>query len=230
VRKLVTTLVVLLVVLIAADRIALVVTQKVVAERMQAAGALSSRPSVHIRGFPFLTQAFAGRYDRVDVEAEDIRRNGVTLGSFDVRVVGAEIPLKDALSGSVEAVPVASLKARAVITYAELASDSGLLSATITPKGDGVEVVGKIKIQGMTLSGKATSTVRLSGSRLLVTAKSVSILGAHNALFDRLVAGLLDFDVPIAALPYGLKLTGASAQPSGVVINAATGPTVLRSP
>jgi hypothetical protein len=228
VRKLVITFLVLLVVLLAADRVAVAVAQSVVAGKMRTAGGLSTTPTVRIRGFPFLTQALAGRYDRIDVKAEDVQRSGVTLGSFDVRVNGAQIPLSDALHGKVTDVPVASLSARTLVTYVELANDSGLLSATVTPKGDLVEVTGRIKVQGITLSGKATSTVRLKGSSLVVQAKSVSILGAHSSLLDRFVVGLLDFDVPISALPYGLRLNGATATPAGVVLTAATGPTVLR--
>ena len=113
-----------------------------VAEKLQASGGLTSKPSVSIKGFPFLTQAFHGRYDRVEVSAKALSRGGVRLARLDVTVVGARIPLADALSGHIKSVPVESLSANAVVTYVDLAHRSKLADASLTPVAGGVKVTG----------------------------------------------------------------------------------------
>lgn len=216
-RKVVTTLVVLVALLVAADRITVHYVNQSVADRMREDGALDVTPTVDIRGFPFLTQAVRGRYDEIAVDIHDVTRNGVTVSRLDVTVTGAELPLSKV--GTATAVPVRGLSARAVLTYVELAHESGLAGITLRPLGDLVEVKGTIA----GISATATSRISLQGDRVLVRAQSVKALGASTSL----IRDKLDFSVRVPVLPYGLRLTGATVGADGVVLTAASGPTVL---
>jgi hypothetical protein len=216
VRKLLTALVVLAALLVAADRITVHYVDRSVADRMREDGQLDVTPDVDIRGFPFLTQALRGRYGHVDVHVRDLRRNGVTVSRLDVAVLGAELPLSKV--GSATAVPVEGLRAPAVITYYELAHSSGLAGVTVAPAGNGVAVTGTVA--GVTAT--ATSTLALRGDRVVVTARSIRGAGVSLPL-----KGLLDFSVRIPALPYGLHLDSAVARPDGVHLAASSGRTVL---
>jgi hypothetical protein len=217
VKRLLTLVVVLLVLLVGVDRAVVHYVDQALADRMQEDGALGSTPTVKVRGFPFLTQAARGEYDEIDVAIRDVTRNGVTVSRLDVTVLGAKLPLSQV--GKTTAVPVLGLRAEAVLTYLELAHESGLAGLTIRPSGDLVEVTGKVA----GISATATSRIVLQGDRVLVRAQSIKALGASTSLLK----DKLDFSVRLPVLPYNLKLTGASAESDGVRLTASSGPTVL---
>ena len=204
-RKLLVSLLVLVALLVAADRITVHYVDKALADRMQEDGHLERRPVVDVRGFPFLVQAARGRYDRTDVHIRDVTRNGVTISRLDVTITDALIPLSKV--GSATDVPVRNLAATAVLTYVELAAESRIGGLTITPRGSKVDVTGSVA--GVRLTSSATVT--LKGDRVVVST----------------LKGMLDFSVRIPPLPFGLRLDSAQARPDGVHLAASSGPTVL---
>ena len=229
-KGLLTTLVVLLLVAVAADRIALVVAQRAVASQAQSAGELSVRPSVKIRGVPFLTQAVSGRYRSVRVSASDVTAGGGRLSRFDVAMDGLHLPLSDALSGSVAQVPVDDLRARVVLSYADLQRRLRDRRLALAPGPDGLlRVTGSLTVLGRTVSASALSSVALSGTDVVVTAQRFEV-GARPA--DRVLTAALgkrlDFTARIGQLPYGLELSGVRILPEGVVAEAKAQETVLQ--
>lgn len=236
-RKLVISLVVLLALLVAADRIGAAVASGVVADKLRTSGGLSAKPSVSIKGFPFLTQAIAGRYDRIEVSATGLSRGGVRLARLDVTVKGSRIGLRDALSGHVSSVPVEGLSATALVSYVDLLGRSKLVGATIEPfaRGGelehvGVRVRGRVTVLGQTVMASTVSHVRLEGREIVVTATSVVVQGQSSPAVIKAIAGLLDLRVPVGTLPYGLMLTGVQPTAAGLLLSAKSGPTVLRAP
>ena len=211
-RKLLVTLVVLAALLLVADRVTVKVVDGVVANRLQTDGRLTVAPDVAIRGFPFLTQAISGVYDRTDVHVRDLTRNGLTVSRLDVTVSGAHVPLSQV--GKARDIPVDGLQATAVVSYYELAHSSGLAGLTVRPSGQGVAVTGTVA----GVKATVTSTVALRGDRIIVTAQKVAGVA---------IGGLLDFSVRVPSLPFGLRLTSATARPDGVHLIASSGPTVL---
>ncbi|MCU1602490.1 MAG: uncharacterized protein JWO22_3199 [Frankiales bacterium] len=204
-RKLLVALVVLVGLLVAADRVTVHYVDKALADRMQESGHLSNRPTVDVEGFPFLTQAFSGRYDRTVVHIKDETRSGLTISRLDVTVIDARIPLSKVRSTT--DVPVRDLEAIAVLSYYELGRRSGIAGLTVRAQRGKVKVTGRVAGVSATLA----ATVRLDGDRVVVST----------------LRGLLDFSVRIPALPYGLRLKAASAQEDGVHLTASSGPTVL---
>ena len=227
-RKLLVLLGVLLALLVAADRIGAVVAGRVVASTLRADAGLRSDPSVRIVGFPFLTQVLAGRYQRVVVRAKDVDRSGVRLSDLCVDLVGARIPVDRALAGSVSQVPVESLRGSVRLTYVDLVGQHTEL--VVTPmRDDLVRVTGKLTVLGATVEASSSSTLTLRGTTLVLTARSLSVEGVNNPLVDQAIAGRLDLKVPIGPLPFGLQLTRVHATSTGVVLDARSGPTVLRA-
>lgn len=229
-RKLVVSAAVLLALLLAVDRIGAVVAAGVVADRLKTSGGLSSKPSVSITGFPFLTQAIDGRYSRINVSATSVSRGGVRLSRLDVVVVGARVSVGDALSGHVSVVPVEELSATAIVTYVEVLARSKLAGASLEPVAGGVRVTARVTVLGQTVTASTISSVRLDGRDIVVTAKSVAIQGQSSPALDHAIAGRLDLRVAVGTLPYGLALTGVRVTPAGLVLSARSGPTVLRAP
>ncbi|HZB29380.1 MAG TPA: DUF2993 domain-containing protein, partial [Streptosporangiaceae bacterium] len=66
-KVLLVLLFVLIIVVIAADRVGVAVAQDQIAKQVAAQNDLPSKPDVKIHGIPFLTQAIGGNYQRIDV-------------------------------------------------------------------------------------------------------------------------------------------------------------------
>lgn len=221
-------LVLLLGVAVAGDRVAVRVAEGQVAQQAQAAGGLSQRPEVAIGGFPFLTQALAGRYDDVRLRAPGGVSDGdVRLAGLDVVLRGVRVPLSDVLHGSVTRVPVDSLAGEAVLPYAELdrrAPDG----VTFAPAGDRLRVRGSVRVLGREVAAVATSRVRLDGDRVVVRAESVSTgAGVVDGALTAALGDRFDVRVRVPRLPYGLRLTGLRVTPAGLALEVRSGPTVL---
>ena len=88
------------------DRVAHGIAEDRVATELAEKGGLQGTPDVAIAGFPFLTQAVAGRYDDVEISltAEQLGQPAGTRA--DIALHGVEVPLSSVLSGSVAQVPV----------------------------------------------------------------------------------------------------------------------------
>ena len=227
-KKLLVGLVVLLGLLLVADRVAARLAAQAIAAEVQSASRLTSEPEVDITGFPFLTQAIAGRYDRVEVSAREVPAGELVLDRLDATLSGVQVSLTDALSGSVQQVPVEAVRARALVSYEALARRSGERSLTVAPAGDRVRVTGSLDVAGRTLSAVAVSRVEVSEGDLLVTAEEYEV-GNETAdrLITRAIGDRLDLRIPVTGLPYDLEVTDVEVQPDGVAVVARTGATVL---
>ena len=227
-KRFLVALVVLLGLLVVADRAGAAVAARAVARQAQAEAALPSEPDVRIGGFPFLTQALAGRYEQVTVTATDVPAGELDLARFSAVLDGVQVPLSDALSGSVASVPVSGLRARAVVAYDELARRSGERQLAVAPAGDRVRVTGSVEVLGRTLSATAVSRVEVDGGDLVVTAESYEV-GNETAdeVLTRALGDRLDLRIPVEGLPYGLEVTGVEVGGDGVAVLARAGRTVL---
>ena len=228
-KKLVVALVVLLALLAVADRVGAAYAADAIAAEVQSSTRLTSEPEVEVEGVPFLTQALAGRYERVEVRATDVPAGDLTLDRLDATLTGVRLPRSDALSGSVARVPVERVRARALVPYDELSRRSGERRLTVAPAEDGrVRVSGSLQALGRTLSATAVSRVEVVDGAIVVTAESYEV-GSQVAddLLTRVLGDRLDLRIPVTALPYGLQVTGVEVQSDGVWVRAAAEDTVL---
>lgn len=226
-RRLLVGLGVLLALLLVADRAGAVIASRAVAAQVQTSAGLASEPDVDIAGFPFLTQAVAGRYAQVHVTARGVPAGDLTVDRLDATLRGVQVPLSAALSGSVAAVPVDSVTATALVGYDELSRRSGD-RLTVTPVGDRVRVTGSVELLGQTLSATALSRVEVVDGAVRVVAESYQLGDtAANEALTRALGGRLDLVVPVTGLPYGLQVTGVDVRPEGVAVRADAGATVL---
>jgi hypothetical protein len=227
-RRLLVALVVVLGLLLVADRVGAAVAADAVASQVQASTRLASEPEVEIDGFPFLTQALAGRYGEVTVQARDVPAGELTLSRLDATLSGVQVPLSQALSGSVTRVPVAGVTARALVAYDELSRRSGDRRLTVAPAGDRVRVTGSAQVLGRTVTATAVSRIEVVDGALLVTAESYTVGdAAADDLLTRALGGRLDLRIPVTGLPYGLQLTAVDVRDDGVSVRAHAGATVL---
>ena len=211
-------LVLIVVLLVAADRIAVTYAQNAIATKVQQQAQLSTKPSVTIEGFPFLTQVAARDLRQVDISASNVREESLTISQINATATGVHV------NSSFNQVTVDQINGNALITFANVASalPAPLSTATITadpsagPNGVNVNLGGGFA----TITGQVTLT-------------SPTRVDLH---IDKVggVAGLLggqinqtDYPITIPALPLGLTVDKVSVTSQGVVLYATAHDTSL---
>jgi LmeA-like phospholipid-binding len=226
-RALLVVLLVLVGLAVVADRVGVGIAERAVAQRLADSGALSGTPEVDIRGFPFLTQAVAGRYDdvRISLTAAELGQPEGTTA--DVALRGVHVPLSDVLSGSVREVPVDRIDGTATLSYDLLSAQLGG-DTTLRPEGDGLRITRTVELLGYTLPLTAAGTVTLDGDELVVDVENAAGAGVDvpGFLVTR-VSDLLDIRYRVPALPFGLQLTGVQPADDGVVVQVEAEDAVL---
>jgi hypothetical protein len=226
-KALIVVLLVLVGLAVVADRVALGASERTVAERLAEAGNLPGSPEVDIRGFPFLTQAVAGRYDdvRISLTADQLGQPEGTRA--DVALHGVHVPLSDLISGSVQEVPVDRIDGTATLSYELLSAQLGG-DTTLRPEGDGLRITKTVEILGHTLPLTAVGTVTLDGDELVVDVEKASGAGVDvpGFLVDR-VSDLLDVRYRVPELPFGLQLTSVRPAADGVAVRVEAEDAVL---
>ena len=221
-------LVLLLGLLVLVDRVAVGFAEDRVADQIAEKGALQGTPEVDIAGFPFLTQAVAGRYDdvRIGLTAAELGQPEGTRADLVLR--GVEVPLSAAISGSVREVPVERIDGTATLSYAllsaQLAGDT-----TLTREGEGLRITRTVEILGQRLPLTAAGTLTLDGSDLVVDVEEAAGAGVDvpEWVLTR-AADLLDLRYSVPALPFGLQLTSVTPAEDGVDVGVEATDTVLK--
>jgi len=100
VRRTLAVVIVLAALLVAADYAAAALTESAVSRQMRTELNLVDDPSVRINGFPFLTQAVAGRYRSVDVTADHVPVGPLRDVQVRTQLRDVTAPLSQLLGGS----------------------------------------------------------------------------------------------------------------------------------
>jgi hypothetical protein len=221
VKKLALAIVVLVVLLLVADRAGAVYAARSMADEVQASAGLDSPPDVDITGFPFLTQALAGRYERVEVVATDVPAGELVLSRLDAELHGAEAPLSDVLSQSLDDVPVEQVTARALVPYDEISRSYEGQELVVEPDGERLLLIGELQVSDRTVAAEALASVEIVEGDLVVTPEEVALgeEGAKQELSEA-VRDQLEVRVPVPDVPYDLELTGVQVRPDGLWLEA----------
>jgi hypothetical protein len=187
---------------------------------------LKEDPDVTFRGFPFVTQAWHGKFRAVDVTAHDVVRGGLTMDRIDAHLEGVHIKLDDAIHGKVISIPVDHGRATVRVSYGNLqtflAKRAGNLRLVPTDAGVrvrstfGVPGVGSVEVEG-------TPTVKVVGDALRVTVGSVRATAGTPVLSATLAlaAGVRSsFTIPMNDLPFGITVERAELTSTELVVGA----------
>jgi hypothetical protein len=215
-RVLLGALVVIVVLLVVADRVGAIVAAHVIADRIQTDEHLSSRPAVSVGGFPFLTQAVRGDYSDVTVTLHDFAtKSGLTMDTVKVHLHGVHLPLSRAVKSSgVRSIPVDRVDGTALLTYPQLNAYLRPKHLTVGPGAGGtVRVTTQTTVAGARLAVFGTGRAQVSHGVLTVTTSSVgAAAGSHAGSLP----AHLSVSFPLAGLPFRLALGRVSATTGGV--------------
>lgn len=228
-RRVLTALVVLLVLLVVADRAGAWVAQRALADQVDqeltARGLDSAPPEVTVDRVPFLTQVAAGRYESVTVHLRDVGTDRLRLATVELTAHDVTAAAGDLLDR--EGPVVADrLTGTATVGYGRVAELAGLADLTLAAAGDGrlrisltADALGTpVQVGGLASAAVVDGAVQLTVDDLRFEEPSVPA-GAEALLTD--LAQRLSVTVELPPLPYGLRLESVRAEPAGLVVRVA---------
>lgn len=219
---LIVVLVVILAVLGIGDQVAKAYAQNDIATQVQSAG-LSAKPSVSIKGWPFLTQILAHDVKTIDISANNVTTTGGKLPvSFTATATGVH------LNSSFNGATIDHISGQVTITYQSLDSYlgnsigiAGLSSISISPdpaKGPNAVTANAAGIASVdaTVTKTAANQITIKFGQLGGLA---SLLGGSGSIPDQVI------DIP--KLPLGLVVGTPEVTSQGIVIPASGSNTTL---
>lgn len=225
-KKLVISFAVLVGLAALADRGLAVVAGNATASQIRIHEGLREDPDVSFKGFPFVTQAIGGEFERVDVTVRDLEREGVTIDRIDATLEGVEVDLSAALDGRVTAVPVREGTATMRLTYGDLQSYLTRRPGNIrlAVRDGRPVVVSSFGIPGAgTVDVEGTPTVRTTATSIRVTVSRVRVVGGGATLTSALsasAASRASFTIPLDDLPFGIRVRSARLTDSALEVTA----------
>ena len=222
---------VLAVVLVGADFGARFVAQDRVGAALQGPLQLSQPPEVDLHGFPFLTQALAGRYDDVELTGTGIRYGQLRDLTLSARLHGVTVPPDALLAGRVTTIPTNSVDAEARVGADDLGRLLRLDDVTVAPADAGdatsaIRLTSTVTVSGRSVPVTATASARLRGSRVTLALRDVQPGGAAGSgAAGRVVAAAVrarlgsSVTVDTGPLPFGIRPTGVRAEEGALVLS-----------
>ncbi|RII13503.1 hypothetical protein DSC45_23365 [Streptomyces sp. YIM 130001] len=165
--KAVVALVVLTAFLGLGDRWALLYAEHEAADKLKDSMKLSAAPEVEIEGFPFLTQAFDDKLDRVRVTVPDVAADRVSLAQ--VTAVAHDVTLRGGVT-SFKGADIDTMDGEVLLSFEDLNRELGASQVTFTGHGgDRVVARGTLPVAGHDLKVAADARIRRSGDRGIST-------------------------------------------------------------
>jgi hypothetical protein len=210
-------LVVLVLLAVAADRVALLVAERLGADAFQHSQDLQQRPSVSIAGFPFLTQLASGDYRDVSVKAK-----GLVVGHADhpLQLSDLDVHLHQVVvTNRFHDFHARTGSAAATVSYPEL---SKTLRTKISYAGNGtVRAEKTFRVFGRSVTAtasaipNATSTDGLTFRDVHVRVVGISVPSEVSGAFDK----TFSVPIPLGNLPFGITVQGVDTTSAGIVIH-----------
>ena len=212
-KGLVIVLILVIGLVIAADRIGLMVAQDEIAKNVATQYGLDHKPEVKIKGFPFLNQALNGKYGEIDVKVGDFTQLGVHLTGTVVTLKGVDAPLSDAAHGDSSQFVADEAISTATVPYADVDKEAPK-GMKVSAKGKELQVRGPVTVLGLSRTVTATVTVRASGRNVRIVPQTVDAGGTTVPV--ALVQQAFSFTMPVKGLPLNTRITDVKVQPDGL--------------
>jgi hypothetical protein len=200
------SLLVLLVLLVALDRVAVAYADSQAAQQMKSQG-FPAKPDVTIEGFPFLTQVISRNLNDVHVTASKIAEGPVTLS-----LVADATDVK--LNSDFQSGTITHINGTGLIGFSSLASAADVAGAPgLSFKADGPGKV-KIVVNLQVFTASAVASIQRTGPDTF----KVHITST-DGIPAQLLGSLKDFTVHIPKLPMNLSIQSVDVTGQGVLIH-----------
>ncbi|MFF4257068.1 DUF2993 domain-containing protein [Streptomyces sp. NPDC001663] len=200
----------LLVGAVAVDRVAAARAEGRTASAFQDGMDTPQRPSVHVSGFPVLTQLASGSLRHVDITARHIPARGSTRPLPVTKLTVGLDRLKT--SGSADTAHAGSVEATAFLSYDDLSDALGVDVSQGDEPGRVDATVSLPLVGDVTVSAAVSAA---SGNRVAFTDLRVTrgeLIPPAKAMLDR----ALKDPIPLQNVPKGLRLRSVTATEHGI--------------
>lgn len=215
-RKLIIFLVVVIVLVVAADRGAKYAAESAVSKQLATSYDLQPAPKVTVDGFPFLTQAISGTYSQIDVQMAEVSKDDIYVQDVTAHLYDVRAPISEVINGA-RNITAARATGTATVPYDVLKKrlPSGF---SVKPDGSKLKLSGEARALG--LSVPVTATVKLDVGQRGVVAKPSKITVAGGRVPGSAVADQIGFVIPVRDLPMHLKVRDVQVTPKGLRVSA----------
>ncbi len=217
----VVVLVVLAVAAVVADRVCVGLAERRAATYLSAP--FGRPPTVRVHGTPFLTQALRGQYRDIEVSGDGLRLGEISDATLTAHLYDVYMPPRELLGGRATSLPCAHVDGRIVLPYGEVARISRIRGLTLSFEKRGLVASAALAVPGVgqlaRVSGEARLTLVAGAVWLRVSGLSVAGINLPSLVLRQLMPSL-NVPIPLAALPFGLRLDELKAEPAGLLVCA----------
>lgn len=236
VRRLLITLVILAAVLALGDRVANALVERriatEVADTAAANGAYSdSEPDVKIHGWPFLTQAWVGEFEQIDITLQDVGSNGLVFPSLDLVAHDVDADWRELRNGGDAVADTVDVTGSVSVDSIEalMAEQTGY-DLQINEDGT-ASLTGSQEFLGTVVELEATGQFAFADNTLVFTPDTVASLteglpAQIQPLIDQ-AAAEFGTTVALPELPYGIQLSEIRFDGDVVTVSGAAQDVVL---
>ncbi len=213
-RRIAVSLILLIIVVIAADRVGNHIAEGTAGRTIQTSQKLRSQPDVAIAGFPFFTQLASGNFDQTTVTASDVPvgGNGVSVTFSKIRVVLDRVKVNRDFSK----VHADTANAVAIVGYGEL---SNALGVDLSYAGNGrVKASKKISILGQSFTPTITAAPILTSGALAFGSAELNGTGELAGQVSQVLNNVFNVPLPLDGIPFGIKVQKLQVDASGLVV------------
>lgn len=235
-RRLLITLVVIAALLALGDRVANAVAERRIATEVAGTaadhGAYSDqRPEVTIHGWPFLTQAWSGEFEQIDITLKDVGANGLVFPNLEMVAHDVAADWRELSEGG--SVVASTLEVSGTVSIesveALLAEQTGY-DLSIDEDGNASLRATK-EVLGMSVEVEASGKIVIGEGELRFTPDAVEALteglpaGVQPVIED--FASELGSRIALPELPYGIQLVDVAFDGNGVTVSGSAEDVVL---
>lgn len=208
-----------------ADRVTAAAAESAVAKRIATQSPFAGsgvKPHVSINGFPFLTQAIAGRYNDIEVSGNALTIDDVAGVNLEAHMHGVHVPLSNAINRRVNSLPIDRVDASATVPYSEAAKRTGINGLQLSDNNGTLHVTLSTSLAPLgSLTAAADADVHVNGNHVSFSVRQIIVNGqpVPQALAGQLQQ-LMDGALTLPTLPYHLGVTGVTTTPSGIQATA----------
>ena len=215
-KFLVVFLILVAVLVVAADIGARAFAQNTLAERMAQQMEMSEEPEVSIAGWAFLPQVVSGTYTEIDITADSATMDGVTVEQVEATASDVEAPLSDLMDEPT--VTAGEIDGSFVVPYSYFNPHlpEGM---TISNEDGEPRISGELALSELGLSTTVTSggEFTVEGDTLHVTPVDIEV-GDAPVDVSGAVTNMLTFSAEVPELPFNLNITDMEAASNGLQI------------